>query len=130
MPWMFWGARGFGVPGSGASRLRFAATATPPSLPAMIPLVPGVTVPSKGLVPPLTQLTSPVRRCGASLGPGCRRSLPPSDPAVLEKLTNCPDCLTSNDGPAGGGCAGAVAGSGGPLIVGAGAPRHGFGAVA
>ena len=54
------GARGFAAPGSGGSRFRSAATGSPPSCPSIVPLSPGVAVPSKSSVLPFTQLTSPV----------------------------------------------------------------------
>src|SRR5947207_1857277 len=60
MPAMEPGARGLGAPGSGGSRLSAAEIATPPSLPAIVPLLPGVAVPVKCFLPPLTQFTSPV----------------------------------------------------------------------
>src|SRR4051812_47795743 len=119
------GARGFGVPGSGGSRLSVAATGRPASVPAIAPLLPDVTVPEKCSVLPFTHFTSPVSRL-----PSFRRSFPPRLPCAFVKFTNSPDCFTSNDGPPGLGCAGAVGGSGGRDGAGGGAPRHAFGAAA
>src|SRR5690349_1012431 len=131
---MLCGARGFGAPGGGGSRRRFAVRGTPASVPLMAPFGPGVAVPVKCCVLPLTQLTSPVSGCGADLGAcfeiALSRSWPLSVPWLFVRFTNCPDCFTSNEGPLTGACAGAVGGSGGPIGGGGAAPRHGFGALA
>src|SRR4051794_17630711 len=125
------GERGFGVPGSGGSRRRTAVTGLPPSVPARPPLpwFDAAAAPLNSWPVPLTHDTVPLSLCGAFFGPSSRRSLPPSVPWMLLRLTNCPDCLTSNDGPPGAGCVGAVLGycTG---VGGAGLPRHALGAVA
>src|SRR3954464_9007355 len=123
------GARGFGAPASGGSRRRLATIATSPSLPAIAVFAPGVTVPTKCWVLPLTQFTSPVSLRGPSPlpAPPWIRSLPLSVPCGFVQFTNWPDCFTSNDGPRTAADAGAVAGSGAPDAGGGGAPRHATG---
>src|SRR3954464_7312737 len=123
-PAMLPGARGLGAPASGGSRRRLAVTRCPPRMPVIAPLLPGIAVPWKWAVLPVTQLTSP-----ESFVPS-RRSLAPSVFWVFVKLTNSPDCLTSNEGPPAAGWVGAVIGSGAPVGLGGRAPRHATGPVA
>jgi hypothetical protein len=130
MPAMLPGARGFGVPASGGSRRRFAITGTPPSVPWIVPLPPGVAVPVNFAVLPFTQLTAPLSLRGALPLPPSSRSFAPSVFCVFEKLTNSPDCFTSNDGPGTGGWVGADGGSGAPVGFGGGAPRQATGPAA
>ena len=92
-----------------------SAGESPPSVPAIDALAPGVAIALIALLPPLTHSTFPV-----SLWPpltsvfSLSRSLPPSVPWLFVKFTNCPDCSTLKVGPGAGTCVGAVGGSGAP----------------
>ena len=127
---MFFGVRGAAAPGGGGALLYVAANGSPPRVPTIDALAPGVAIASRfSDLPPDTQFTEPVRRW---LLPGsvCSLSLswPPSVFWLLVKLTNCPDWRTLNDGPAAATCVGAVAGSGiPPAGLGTG-PMHGLAA--
>src|SRR5947209_2960707 len=125
------GIRGLAAPGSGGSRLRAAVNGMPPSVPAIAPLAPETaTAFMLSCRPAATQSTVPVRRWPPATGSVPSRSWPDSVPWLLPMLTNWPDCWMLNDGPAGFGCAGAVAGSGAPGGVLAGLPRQAFAGVA
>ena len=94
--------------------MKFAENGSPPRVPEIDALAPGVAIASRWSdLPPDTQSTLPVRRCafpGSALS--LSRSWPPSVFWLLVKLTNCPDCSTLNDGPVAETCVGARGASG------------------
>ena len=114
VPWMFVGVRGAEAPGGGGPVVKFATNGSPPRLPVIAALAPGVAIASRcSDLPPDTQSTVPVRRWrfpGSALA--LSRSWPPSVFWLLVKFTNCPDWSTLNDGPVAGTCVGAVDGRG------------------
>jgi len=61
---------------------------TPPSVPLIVPLGPETATAWIGSDLPLAQLTVPVSACPPPTDYECSRSLPPSEPAALEMLTN------------------------------------------